>query len=207
MTKKKLLLYQGGRVSHKRIHKLFQEILTDYVIESYKEVDVFNNRDFFPQYETAIFFSQLGDLTDEQEKNILDFVSEKGLVGLHGATASFKDRPKYFEMLGGRFVSHKRIQEFEIKILDRSHQTTNGLEDFSFKDEPYRHDFSTGEGIHVLAEADYQDKKDPKPEPMMWVKTYGKGKVFFCALGHKVAALKTEIYRLIIRRAVEWVIE
>ncbi|MFX1452656.1 MAG: ThuA domain-containing protein [Promethearchaeota archaeon] len=205
--KNKILLYLGGRYSFKTIHKHFKEILREYIVDMYENVDIFSEKDFF-SYDTAIFFSQLGELTEIQEKNILDFVNTgKGFIGLHGASASFKEHPKYFEMLGGRFISHKNILTFDIKILDKNHKITKGLDDFTFKDEPYRHDFSMGSNIHILAEADYKDPNDPKSEPIMWIKNYGKGRVFFCSLGHKVLSIKSEIFRLIIKQAVEWVLE
>ena len=80
------------------------------------------------------------------------------------------------------------------------------MEDFEFYDEPYRHDFSMGEDIHVLAKADYHDPDDPDLEPLMWTHRYGKGRVFFCALGHKAKSLKDPVFRKIIRRGVKWVL-
>ncbi|TFG07119.1 MAG: ThuA domain-containing protein [Promethearchaeota archaeon] len=207
MTAKKILLYQGGRYfGIEKNHKNFQGILEGYVVDNYETVDIFSNKDFF-EYSALIFFSQEGEFTQEQEANVLDFVHEgKGFVGLHGASASFKSHPKYFEMLGGKFIAHKEPMKFDINFLDNSHPITKGLSDFEFKDEPYRHDLSMGEDLHLLAEAHYHDKEDPEPEPMMWVKKYGKGKVFYCSLGHRNLSLKEEIYQVLIKRAVKWVL-
>jgi hypothetical protein len=207
MTKKKILLYQGGRYfGTEKNHKAFQKILSEYFIENYEDVDIFSNREFF-DYSAMIFFSQEGEFTDEQEKNVLDFIANgSGFVGLHGASASFKAHPKYYEMLGGKFVGHKEQKDIEIKIINTNHQITKGLSDFTFKDEPYRHDFSMAKDLHVLAEADYHEPDDPDPEPIIWVKPYGKGKVFFCALGHRNLSLKDEIFQRIIKQAVKWVI-
>ena len=208
MISKKILLYQGGRYyGTEKNHKAFQNILADYIVDNYENVDVFSNRDFF-DYSTMIFFSQEGEFTKEQENNVFEFISSgKGFIGLHGASASFKSHPKYFEMLGGKFIGHKEPIKFDIKIIDSNHQITKGLSNFTFKDEPYRHDFSMAKDLHVLAEADYRDPDDPAPEPIMWVKPYGKGKVFFCALGHRNLSLKEEIFQSIIRKAVEWVLK
>lgn len=205
MAIKKILLYLGGRYAAiERIYQYFKDILDEYQIDKYEDVEIFDEKTFF-KYDATIFFSQEGDLSPSQETNLLKFVSSgKGFVGLHGATASFKAHPKYFEMLGGRFIGHKKIGLFDITIIDKDHPITKDLDDFSFDDEPYRHDFSMGGKIHVLAEADYYDEKDPKPEPIMWVKSFEQGKVFFCALGHRTRALKSEIFRIIIKRAVKW---
>ena len=207
MAKKKILLYLGGRYTAiERIYHYFQDILDDYQIDKYEDVEIFDEKKFF-EYHTTIFFSQEGDLSSPQETNLLKFVSSgKGFIGLHGASASFKSHPKYFKMLGGRFVSHKKIGPFNINITDKDHPITKNLNDFTFDDEPYRHDFSTGGEIHILAKADYQDEVDPKLEPIMWVKNFGQGKVFFCALGHRNRSLKSDIFRTIIKRAVKWVL-
>jgi len=207
MVRKKILLYQGGRYFRiEKNHKAFQNILAEYVVDNYESVDVFSNKDFF-EYSTMIIFSQEGEFTQEQEKNVLEFIaSGKGFIGLHGASASFKSHPKYFEMLGGRFVGHKEPQRFDIKVTDPHHPITSGIVDYSFRDEPYRHDFSMSKDIHILAKADYHDIEDPNPEPIMWVSSYGEGRVFYCALGHRNVSLKDEIFKTIIKRAVKWVL-
>jgi len=185
----------------------FKDILNEFFVDNYEDVEIFNNRNFF-DYDTTIFFTQFGEFSEEQEKNVLDFVaSGKGFVGLHGASASFKEHPKYYEMIGGRFIRHKKKCKMDIKILDKDHPITQHIEDFSFFDEPYRHDFSMKGDMKVLAEAYYYDEEDPDPEPIIWVKYYGKGRVAFCALGHQARSLKNEIFRKIIKNAVKWVLE
>jgi len=208
MSKEKILLNLRGRYFFKKkVVTYFKEILKDYIVDVYEDVEVFNNKNFF-DYDIMIFFTQFGEFTEEQEKNVLEFIaSGKGFVGLHGATASFKAHPKYYEMLGGRFIGHKKKVNIDIKILDSNHPITRDLQDFTFFDEPYRHDFSTKGDMKVLAEANYHDENDPNPEPIIWVKTYGKGKVSFCALGHQVKSLTQDIFRTIIKRSVEWVLE
>jgi len=204
---RKILLNQRGRYFFRqKTYGYLKEILKEYIIDMYDDVEIFNNKDFF-EYDTTIFFTQFGKFTREQEKNLLEFVaSGKGFVGLHGATASFKAHQKYYEMLGGRFINHKRIGKIDIKI-DKNHPITEELEDFSFIDEPYRHDFSMKGDMHVLAEADYHVENDPQPEPIMWAKTYGKGRIFYCALGHKAKSLQNPIFQKIIRNSVKWVLE
>ncbi|MFX1390076.1 MAG: ThuA domain-containing protein [Promethearchaeota archaeon] len=208
MAKKKILLCQRGRYFKRdKSYSYFKEILSDYIVDNYENVEIFNNRDFF-HYDTTIFFTQFGEFTEEQENNLLDFIaSGKGFVGLHGASASFKEHPNYYEMIGGRFIKHKRKTDIDIKIIDKSHTITHNINDFTFFDEPYRHDFSMKGDMEVLAEAYYHDEEDSDPEPIIWVKTYGEGRVAFCALGHQTRALKDEIYRTIIRNSVKWVLK
>lgn len=205
---KRILLFQRGRyLLRDKIYASFKNILSDYIVDKYEDVKIFSDRDFF-EYDTAIFFTQFDEITEEQEKNVLDFVaSGKGFVGIHGASASFKGHPKYYEMLGGRFIGYKKGKDYNIKIVDKNHPITQGLEDFIIEEEQYQHDLSMGKDIHILAEADYHDETDPKLEPIIWTKTYGKGRIFFCALGQKPKSLNEEIMQTIIKRAVKWVLE
>lgn len=208
MSRKKILLYQGGRYSSKDVSfKHFKNILTDYIIDTFEDVQIFNSDKFF-EYIAAIFYSQGGELTNKQEMNILEFIKAgRGFIGLHGASASFKSHSKYFEMLGGRFIEHKRVKSFKVINIEKQHPITRGLEDFTVRDEPYRHEFSMSKDIRILAIGDYQDVDNPNLEPIMWTKSYGEGRVFYCSLGHRTNSLKSPIFQKIIQRAVKWVIK
>lgn len=37
-----------------------------------------------------------------------------GILALHSATASFKDCLPYFDILGGRFIGHGKVEPFEM---------------------------------------------------------------------------------------------
>jgi type 1 glutamine amidotransferase len=63
-------------------------------------------------------------------------------------------------------------------------------------------------GSEVLATA-YSDKaKDKKntgkEEPVIWVATYGKGRVCNNVLGHDVEAMKGKPFQTVLIRGVEW---
>jgi type 1 glutamine amidotransferase len=208
MAKKKILLCQSGRRFKKhKAYSYLKEFLDEYIIDNYNNVEIFNKREFF-KYDTTIFYTHFSEFTKEQEDNLLTFIADgKGFVGLHAASASFKKHLKYYEMIGGRFIRHKRKTNIDIKIVDKEHPISANLEDFSFFDEPYRHDFSMKGDMKVLAEAYYHDERDPDPEPIIWVKTYGKGRIAFCALGHQTKSLKNEKYQPIIRNLVNWVLK
>ena len=48
MSNKKILLYQGGRYfGAQKIHKAFQNILNEYVVDSYETVEIFSDMNFF----------------------------------------------------------------------------------------------------------------------------------------------------------------
>jgi len=46
-------------------------------------------------------------------------------------------------------------------------------------------------GVRVLAEADYTFEERTCPMPVVWTKNWGKGRVFYSALGHEPAEFNT----------------
>jgi type 1 glutamine amidotransferase len=75
------------------------------------------------------------------------------------------------------------------------------------RDELYQNSLIT-RGSEVLVTAYSEPSKDPKNtgkhEPMVWVATYGKGRVCNNALGHDVEAMQSDGFKTLLIRGVEW---
>ena len=139
-------------------------------------------------------------LTPERCQALLDFVkSGKGLVGIHAACDNFYEWPEGAEMMGSRFTAHPWTSNMTetIKIDEPDHPLTAPFKGQSFKvkDEIYR----TAPGIYsrdkelVLMSLDFSDPatsgvkgviESDKDTGIAWVKEVGKGRVFYCSLGH-----------------------
>ena len=158
--------------------------------------------------------------TDENKKAFDEAVKGgKGLVVYHHASSAFikKDDPwsKQFETItaGGWRTQgfHGKRHEYDVTITAAEHPMTKALEKTSYphsNDELYQNSV-VPEGAQVLATAWSEPSKDPKNtgkfEPMVWVTTYGKGRVCNNALGHDVAAMeKSPVFQALIVRGVEW---
>ena len=87
------------------------------------------------------------------------------------------------------------------KIVDKEHPITKGLTDFTTNDELYSKLQGT-EDIHVLVTAESDWSK--KTEPLVFVKSYGQGRVVHNAYGHDRKALMTPNVQKIIIRGTEW---
>jgi type 1 glutamine amidotransferase len=97
-----------------------------------------------------------------------------------------------------------------VTVKEGEHPITKGLAGtyHHSNDELYQNSL-VPEGAQVLATAWSEPSKDPKNtgkhEPMVWVTTYGKGRVCNNALGHDVDAMtKSPIFQVLIVRGVEW---
>jgi hypothetical protein len=68
--------------------------------------------------------------------------------------------------------------EYMVRIVDHDHVITKGLHDFGVSSEQYY--MHVDPANHVLAVTDFGGVA----VPVAWTKTYGKGRVFYCSLGH-----------------------
>jgi type 1 glutamine amidotransferase len=138
--------------------------------------------------------------TPERCKALMDFVkSGKGIAGIHAATDNFNEWPEAREMMGGKFTGHPwgGGGTWAIKIDEPGHPLMAAFEGkgFKIKDEIYRTDpplYSRGKQ-RVLMSLDMSDpttrnvdgfKPTDSDTGISWVKTLGKGRVFYCSLGH-----------------------
>jgi len=129
------------------------------------------------------------------KKSILEFVAGgKGLVGIHAATAACQKWPEYGRMIGGYYGGHI-MDDVTIKLEDPSHPVNAPLggKSWRIRDEIYlfREPYSR-KNLRVLLSLDLSATKDPGKRPdkdyaVSWVRQHGKGRVFYCTLGHAPA--------------------
>jgi type 1 glutamine amidotransferase len=139
-------------------------------------------------------------LSDEAKQNLLDFVrAGKGLVGIHAATDNFYDWPDGAAMLGGLFDGHPwgggGTWAFKIDEPDHVLNEAWGGKGFKLQDEIYQlKDPYTRADRRVLVSLDLSDpdtgnvkngvKRTDGDFAVAWIKEMGKGRVFYCSLGH-----------------------
>jgi type 1 glutamine amidotransferase len=133
-------------------------------------------------------------------KSLVEFIeSGKGLMGLHAATDSYpKNWPLYANVIGAGFQSHPWTKLVPIKNLDPKNPINAALDgkDFQADDEIYQFRLNTAlpTQLHFLMELDADkmgadaargNRGEKGPYPVSWIANYGKGRVYYCSLGHK----------------------
>ena len=141
--------------------------------------------------------------TPELCKSLMDFVKGgKGVIGIHAATDSFYTRyvwPEGQEMWGGKFTGHPWTAgrtAWAVKIDEPNNPLMASFKGKGFKivDEIYRTEpplYSRSKQL-VLMSLDMSDNttkaRAQKPSDadtgISWIKDFGKGRVFYCSLGH-----------------------
>ena len=150
-------------------------------------------------YDLIVFYYTVGTITDAQKNGLLNHVaSGKGYAGVHSAADSFRDCPEYRAMVGGHFVTHPRYREYQVNVVSPEHAITEGLDEFVVTDEQYILDYDPR--VHTLASALWKGKA----MPVAWTKGWGKGRVFYLALGHDEKACRHEKFQVLLQRGARW---
>ena len=109
-----------------------------------------------------------------------DKVSDgRGLVPLHCASFCFRNSPAWIDLVGAQFQKHG-AGEFRTVNVAADHPVMKGFGGFRSWDETYVHTKHNDRGRTVLEERVEGDSR----EPWTWVRTEGKGRVFYTAWGH-----------------------
>ena len=135
-------------------------------------------------------------ITDENKKALIEFVKGgKGFVAIHSGLYMCPQTkwPEYAEMVNAIFVSHPWVGKVRMIVEDQKHPATAHLgEAFEVVDEIYAFNPWSREKTHVLISLD-NGSIDPKKGEgvrkdgdfgIAWCHPFGKGKVFYTALGH-----------------------
>jgi type 1 glutamine amidotransferase len=137
----------------------------------------------------------------------------KGLAVFHHASGAFTN-PNWDEFekaVAGGWRSkgfHGPPHVFNVKKTDVKHPISEGLPaQFEHKiDELYQNSVMVP-GNTVLATA-YSDKNKEKgtgiDEPVIWVNTYSKGRVYENSMGHNLEAMSDPVFQNWLRRGVIW---
>uniref|UniRef100_UPI0035CC65C6 ThuA domain-containing protein n=1 Tax=uncultured Sphingomonas sp. TaxID=158754 RepID=UPI0035CC65C6 len=150
-------------------------------------------------------------LTASQEAQLSRAVEMgTGLVGWHGAGAAFRSSLKYHWILGGSFLDHPAGEGFpkryQVTITDADHEVSRGVEDFDVASEQYY--MQVDPNVHVLAETVFDGVPfawlKGNRSPVAWVRTWGKGRVFYHSIGHDAGNLADPNIRLLTKQGLEW---
>jgi type 1 glutamine amidotransferase len=131
-----------------------------------------------------------------------------GLAGMHGLMCdSFRNETEYQFMTGGQWVAHPgNIIDYRINIAKPSDPVVSGVSDFDYRSEQYY--MHIDPAINVLATTTFTgehcDWAKGVTMPVVWKKIYGKGRVFYSALGHTADEFAVPEMRTMLERGLLW---
>lgn len=205
--KKKALIFQGGWQGHEP--KEVAGILGGLLIEENFEVEISDTLDSLKDEEKLAGLNlivplwTMGTIEKEQLHPLLKAVKEfgVGLAGCHGGMGdSFRNEVEYQYMVGGQWVAHPGNDgvTYEVNISDKANPLTEGIEDFTVVSEKYY--MHVDPAIKVYATTNFDDVK----MPVVWTKTYGAGKVYYCSLGHVANIVRMPQVLKLMKKGMVW---
>jgi uncharacterized protein len=152
--------------------------------------------DLLARYDALLIYANIERITPAQEKTLIEYVEGgKGFVPLHCASYCFLNSDKYVDLVGARFKRHD-TGTFRTTIAAPDHPLMKGFKGFESWDETYQHERHNTKGRTVL---EYREK-----EPWTWVRTQGKGRVFYTAWGHDARTWGNPGFQNLLERGIRW---
>jgi uncharacterized protein len=158
------------------------------------------NTDTLARYDALAIYANINDIRPEQEAALVAYVTNGGgFVPIHCASYCFLNSPRYIALVGAQFQRHGTGQ-FDTNVVDAAHPIIKGLVPFHTWDETYVHTKHNAKDRHVL-----QTRTEGKTEePWTWVRTEGKGRVFYTAYGHDARTWQEPGFHDLIERGIRW---
>ena len=154
-------------------------------------------------YDALMLYANHTKIAPDEEKALLDFVAGgKGLVVLHCASFMFQNSEAFVALVGGQFQRH-RSGEFRAEIAQPEHPIMKGFENFTTPwDETYVHTkHNPVDRVVLMERVDGEGR-----EPYTWVRTHGKGRVFYTAFGHDERTWKVPGFQALVERGTTWAV-
>jgi len=185
------LIFQGGWSGHEpeAVSAFFADQLDAKGSETCirDSLDVLDDLEFLKQFQLIIPCWSMGQITPTQSRNLQSAIlSGIGLAGFHGGMGdAFRGDIDYEWMVGGHFVGHPHVGPYTVRIDQGDHPITQGSpESFVYDSEQYY--MLVDPGNKVLATTEYTYENATVAMPVLWTKLWGKGRIFYSALGHQL---------------------
>lgn len=168
-------------------------------------------------YDAVVFYTT-GELplSEEDKRNFVAWLrSGKGFAGIHSATDTFYEWPEYGEIIGGYFDGHPWHEEVVVRVEDRSSLATEHLpEPWVLTDEIYQFRNWDRSARHVLLSLDPSSvdlgakgvTRTDGDFALAWTSTYGDGRVFYTALGHRAEVWESPEYQRHLAGGIRWIL-
>jgi putative membrane-bound dehydrogenase-like protein len=154
------------------------------------------------RFDGLMIYANTVKITPDEEAALLDFVTKgKGFIPVHCASYCFLNSPKYIELVGAQFKSHG-TGTFRTVSADVDHPIMHGFKGFESWDETYVHTKHNEKDRLVL---EYRVDGKGK-EPWTWVRTQGKGRVFYTAWGHDQRTWSNVGFQDLLERGIRWAV-
>jgi hypothetical protein len=182
-------------------------LLDGFEVVHARDLDVLHP-DVLAGFDLLLPIWTFGELTDEAERALATAVEAGlGVVAWHGHASAFLGSRLHKWLIGGQFVGHPGGSSVRYRVEFRDdHPLARGLGSVSIESEQYY--LLVDPAVRIAATTrivgETTDWLAGVEMPVAWTRSWGAGRVFYCALGHDVSVLERPPVPMLLRRAVGW---
>lgn len=168
------------------------------------------------RYDALVFYDMYDSISPQQKQAYLQLLQKgKAMIFLHHSLVSYQHWDEFQRIIGGRYYEKATLVNGDtlrstyqhdviipVKIENRQHPVTRGLQDFDIYDEVYG-GFGTQPGIQPLLSTTHPGSS----RYIAWINPYERTDVLFIQLGHGPEAFGNRNYRQLLRQGIEWSVQ
>ncbi len=152
--------------------------------------------DTLRRYDALLIYANIPQLGPEPERALFDYVTQGGgLFSLHAGAASFASSDRFAALVGAR-LGTTETGTVLTRIAAPQHPAMQGFAGFTGPDETAGHTRHNEQSRTVL---EYRDN-----EPWTWVRSEGRGRVFYTAWGHDARTWTNPLFHDLVERGLRF---
>ena len=210
---KKALVFYGGWDGHHpaEMSARLADMLKScgFAVDRVEGTDCLADGDKLRTYDLIVPCVTMGQVPWAYVTNVCNAVAAgTGLAGCHGGMGdAFRDNTDWQFLTGGQFVAHPGGEDTTYTVRMLPSPITDGIADFEIRSEQYylHVDPAVTPVAMTRVEPGFPAPDKAVDMPAAWTRKWGKGRVFYCSVGHTEAELdKYPAFAALIERGMLW---
>lgn len=202
------LLFLGDNGPHRPVDRFaeLEPVLRQRgIVLKYTDTLAHLHLDTLNQFDGLILYANIDSISSDQADALLDYVNGgKAFIPLHCATYCFRNDPRMIALMGAQFLKHGG-EIFSTEVVAPDHSIMKGYGSFRSWDETYVHHLHNPRNRTVLeVRKQGVQAEGNNVEPWTWIRTQGKGRVFYTAWGHDHRTWQSPGFHNLIERGIRW---
>jgi cytochrome c len=162
-------------------------------------------------YSAVVFLNTTGNLFNIKQEIALERYIQGGggYMGIHAAADAEYDWHWYGRLVGGYFLSHPKIQQATLNVIDKENIATKHLPAKWVRTDEWYNFKNLDSNLKVLVTIDeksYEGGKNGDFHPMTWYHDFDGGRAFYTEFGHVDSAYSDPLYLKLVLGGIQYAI-